>query len=176
MQAVSWNYECIKPFCCDRHQLEVSRLQKEYILNRRSSNLSVINVGLLKADTYKNGFLSREILRVLAVNLLIKTRHFVDKVIVPDRIDDSVASVETAQSTIKDNISTSETLMEDLELLLDKCIMTTANQLKLCEWGSIEERTLKLCRTIPFQQYDNQLFAYLLVNWVAELDVQRLIA
>ena len=54
--------------------------------------------------------------------------------------------------------------------------MSTDNQISFVQWASIHERKLKLCETIPYQQYDTKLFVYLFVDWVADLDVMRLIA
>lgn len=165
-----------------------------------------------KADTYKNGFVPRDMLRVLALEMLKQCRHYIALDNEPDtifqakkkedggagekaqtnapeeksteaRVEEMMAgflnpSVAEAamEAIVSENINTTETILADIEALLDSCIMTTANQIKLSQWSNPRERELKLCETIPFQQYDTQLFAYLLVNWIADLDVIRLIA
>lgn len=212
--AVSVTYARIHPrhiTYSDKHQQEVVKLQQQFVLTRRNANLSHMQVEIWKADTYKNGFVPRDLLRVLALEMLKKCRHFVPTDDEPETIYqvknevrsnplEVVAEVEEKKSTedrveemltgflnptdgeaateahVDENINTTDTILQDIESLLDSCIMTTANQIKLSQWASPRERELKLCETIPFQQYDTQLYTYLLVNWIADLDVIRLIA
>lgn len=193
----------------DKHQNEVFKLQEKFIISHRQANLSHMQVEILKADTYKNGYISRDVLRVLALELLKQNRHYVVKEDDNDTIfkikkvnkelqkinDKKEEEISTEnkveelfmgmlrpkedipkEAIICENISTSDTILQDIELLLDKCIMTPSNQIKYSHWSHVKERQLKLCETIPFQQYDTQLFTYLVVNWIADLDVKRLIA
>jgi hypothetical protein len=171
-----------------------------------------MQVEIWKADTYKNGFVPRDMLKVLALELLKKCRHYAALDAEPEHIyqppakskededEHAVIAVVEEKSTetrveemmagflnptvaefakeavVSEHINTTDTILTDIETLLDTCIMTTANQIKLSQWSNTKERELKLCETIPFQQYDTQLFTYLLVNWIADLDVIRLIA
>lgn len=168
-----------------------------------------MQVEILKADTYKNGYVSRDVLRVLGLELLKKNRHYVPieenndtifkkeikKVEIINK-ENKIKQIESFDNRVEElfhgmlkpiedipieakiceNISTSDTILQDIEILLDKCIMTTPNQIKYSHWSNVNERSLKLCETIPFQQYDTQLYTYLIVNWIADLDVKRLIA
>lgn len=205
VEANKWEYENNKLFCCDKHQKEVVNKQEDFLHTRRSTHISELQVAIWKADTYKNGFVSREMLKVLGHELLKKLRHEV-------REEPQTATIFTEKTSTKGtpvkkpslksgqslngpetppvhleksqvvkkvewkNISTVPTLEKDVDDILDKCIMTPVNQIKMMDWGGIRERQLKLCHTIPYQQYDTRLFIYLFSDYIADLDVKRLIA
>jgi hypothetical protein len=100
----------LQSFCCEKHQREAHQSQENFVSLQRQRNASDLKVAISKVDVYKNGFVSREILRCIAKDQLSKSKH------------DSRMSEE------------------EFEGYLDQCVMTVAEQLRRRQWAGEKER------------------------------------
>lgn len=72
---VNWNQDYETKYCCDKHKRDLVKKREEFIQQRKRDNVSDLKTTLIRQDPYKNGFLSGEVLTVIALQQIRKNRH-----------------------------------------------------------------------------------------------------
>lgn len=83
--------------CCEKHRNDVLDQRKRFISERRMANESDLRIAVLQSDTYGNGFVSKEVLLVLAREQLKKSDHAVPEEVLLDLMDGCALSSEEQQ-------------------------------------------------------------------------------
>ena len=131
-------------FCCTKHKQEVLEKRDTFIKARTESNRSDLSMQVKLADNSQLGFVSRDILRVLA------QQHF-----------------------RKRGFPLPE---EDLEQLLDECIVDGEDQKEMFEWTAKEKyRKANPFGFIPVAIYDSHYLVEVLVHKLEKLEYDRFV-
>lgn len=131
-------------FCCTKHKQEVLEKRDTFIKARTESNRSDLSMQVKLADNSQLGFVSRDILRVLAQHHFRK-RGFP----LPE---------------------------EDLEQLLDECIVDGEDQKEMFEWTAKEKyRKANPFGFIPVAIYDSHYLVEVLVHKLEKLEYDRFV-
>jgi len=131
-------------FCCTKHKQEVIEKRDVFIKARTESNRSDLSMQVKLADSSQLGFISRDILRVLA-KAHFKKRGFP----IPE---------------------------EELEELLDSCIVDGEDQKEMFEWTAKEKyRRGNPFGFIPVAIYDSNYLVEVLVHKLEKLEYGRFV-
>ena len=71
----SYNLIPESKFCCEKHKRESIMLRERYVQRLKYSNINDMKQNVIKQDTYKYGFLSREVLRFIGINQFKKVDY-----------------------------------------------------------------------------------------------------
>ena len=75
-------------FCCKKHEKEVLEKRAVFVKERRERTLDEVNSAIRVADTGNTGFLRRELLRVVAVNLFESRKFSITDAEIEKLLDD----------------------------------------------------------------------------------------
>jgi len=191
-------YEPAK-FCCKTHQIESTKNRTNYLEVRQRGHMAEFEVSIDHADVYRNGYLSREILQLLARIQCDKLLRAPTHRVVPEHETITIARINPdgpsdrspEASPVRPRIKRTEVQEAErraqreekwkkskddayatIDKILNKCLLSARAQDVMVNWSGPKEIFANV-GSIPTERYDVHKFTLLMNDLFRKIDHER---